>query len=736
MNCDCDEPTASSHNKKGVPPMNTKKQHYLKTAIDPQSLSRKCLLAGLSLLLSFTHLARSQDFTALSTYAGDGEGQDNSYIDFREAIGQEATSVLTFVDYTQAISTWHSSAGWSSGYLKNSPLLGNMVPIVSVGLADVPGGDTLTKMNAIAAGTYDGVFQNIVNVYKNKAYPKIYLRIGWEQNGAWYPWLATNNQTRANAYIAAWQRVANIAHATPGITVRTVWCPAVLNWSALSPNATYPGDAYVDVIAPDIYAKIWAVSGYIWPSGPALTPFDASEAGKANQAIWATTHANAMINRQHYWDYPGATQWAQTNGWGLRSAIYLAMTHNKPFGISECGTGGTADGVNGPLDGGDFPLYLANRLWYKVQRGLKIEFVNIWNKDVSDGKWKFSDGFQPRNAASWVTFVNTMAGATPNIRQVENIATVTSSDSITNVTDGAATGNYVPPVAPTGGDPTSKTEDTNLVTAAQIGGGAEILDANAINDYVQYMIPVNATGTYRVKVRVRKDSTRGQFQLSIAGGAPGPVQDLYSDVVPPGNPEHGAAVNYKYETLDLGTTTFTTTGSKAFKFTVSGKNIASSGFSLVFDYIHLSPFQGVTNPGFELDAPASQTITGWSKSGLNPTASYIANSATPHGGLVYLGNYSASAYDVFTYQTKSGLPNGYYTLKAWVWRVGSQTTCRMEASGFGGTTMTMPINAGTGWTQITISGINVTNGTCTFGFRSVSPGGASLKIDDVEFYKP
>lgn len=553
-----------------------------------RSLSQ-CLFASCLLYLSTTPPGYSQELSTLTTYSGDGEGQDNAYVDFRETIGQESSSVLTFIDYHQSLANWPGNAGWSSGYLKNSPALGNMVPIVSVGLADAPGGDTLAKMTAVAAGTHDVIFQNIVNVYKNKGYAKIYLRIGWEQNGSWHPWYATNTQVRADAFIAAWRRVADIAHATPGITVRTVWCPNIMQWSALSPNATYPGDAYVDVIAPDLYAKVWPGSGYVWPSGPALTPFDSSAAGVANQAIWATTHANAVINRQHFWDYPGATQWVQTGGWGLRSAIFLAMTHNKPFGISESGTGGNANGVNGPIDGGDFPLYLANRLWYKVQRGLKIEFLCIWNKDVSDGKWRFSDGYQPRNAASWVTFVNTMAGATPNIHQVENIATVSASDSITNITDGAATGNYVPPVAPTGGDPNSITEDTNLVSTAQIGGGAEILNANAVGDYVQYTIPVNRTGTYRVKVRLRKDSSRGQFRLSIAGGAAGPAQDSYSSVIPPGTVGHEAAVNYKYEILDLGPVTFTTTGSKTFRFTVSGKNASSSGYGLTLDYIHLSP---------------------------------------------------------------------------------------------------------------------------------------------------
>jgi hypothetical protein len=145
----------------------------------------------------------------------------------------------------------------------------------------------------------------------------------------------------------------------------------------------------------------------------------------------------------------------------------------------------------------------------------------------------------------------------------------------------------------------------------------------------------------------------------------------------------------------------------------------------------------VINPSFELDAPATQVITGWSESGTNPTASYIASTVAGHTGTRYLGHYAnTGAYDVFTYQTRTGLANGSYTLKAWVQRSGAQTTARMEASGFGGTTLTVNIPQTSTWTQITISGINVTNGTCTFGFRSVAPSNASIKVDDVEFYKP
>jgi hypothetical protein len=71
-------------------------------------------------------------------------------------------------------------------------------------------------------------------------------------------------------------------------------------------------------------------------------------------------------------------------------------------------------------------------------------------------------------------------------------------------------------------------------------------------------------------------TTRGTNQLSINGTNVGPVVDPY---------HAGQALT----SFNLGTFNFATAGNYWFKFTVTGRNAASSGFTMAFDDIILTP---------------------------------------------------------------------------------------------------------------------------------------------------
>jgi len=138
----------------------------------------------------------------------------------------------------------------------------------------------------------------------------------------------------------------------------------------------------------------------------------------------------------------------------------------------------------------------------------------------------------------------------------------------------------------------------------------------------------------------------------------------------------------------------------------------------------------MTNPG--LETGVGQTPTGWSESGGNLTASK-SESGNPHSGTYKGTHWLSSAYNVNTYQTKTGLTNGTYTLRAWVMSGGGQSTAVMKAENCGGSTQTMNIPTTSTWTQITMS-VSVTNGQCTVGFSSVASANQWLNFDDVEFF--
>ncbi len=112
-------------------------------------------------------------------------------------------------------------------------------------------------------------------------------------------------------------------------------------------------------------------------------------------------------------------------------------------------------------------------------------------------------------------------------------------------------------------------------------GVGTFFDSTAAGQFVTYAVPDVAAGTYDVRVGVKDWNVRGIFQLSVqrldgTGGSSnvGPATDEYT-------------ANETFTEIDLGNWVPGTTSDKAFKFTVTGKNAASTGFGLSFDYIKL-----------------------------------------------------------------------------------------------------------------------------------------------------
>ncbi len=114
------------------------------------------------------------------------------------------------------------------------------------------------------------------------------------------------------------------------------------------------------------------------------------------------------------------------------------------------------------------------------------------------------------------------------------------------------------------------------------GGAGTILDATAAGQQVTYTLPAVGAGTYDVRVGVKKATSRGTWQLAIASagtqvfGNVGGVQDEY-------------ASTEQFAEYDLGNWSPATSSDKLVRFTVAGKNAASIGYPISFDYIKLIP---------------------------------------------------------------------------------------------------------------------------------------------------
>ena len=144
----------------------------------------------------------------------------------------------------------------------------------------------------------------------------------------------------------------------------------------------------------------------------------------------------------------------------------------------------------------------------------------------------------------------------------------------------------------------------------------------------------------------------------------------------------------------------------------------------------------VLNPSFDDDQAAVLVPRQWSVQASGSTvanASYVETYPGAHSGTYHGTHYRPEAYEVYTYQVVKNLPNGTYTLSAWVQSSGGQNTAQLQATSYGGPTLAVdvPATALSQWVQVSLLGVIVSNGQCELGFHSNSPGHQWLYFDDV-----
>lgn len=122
------------------------------------------------------------------------------------------------------------------------------------------------------------------------------------------------------------------------------------------------------------------------------------------------------------------------------------------------------------------------------------------------------------------------------------------------------------------------------------------------------------------------------------------------------------------------------------------------------------------NPSFEADRVSTAAPAGW-------TATNSSNVSGGHTGRWSWQLANSASLD----QQVTNLPNGTYTLSAWVKGSGA-SGAKLYAKGFGGSEASASVaNANGSWTNITLPGIAVSNGKCQIG---VSTTAGSLSVDD------
>jgi arabinogalactan endo-1,4-beta-galactosidase len=137
----------------------------------------------------------------------------------------------------------------------------------------------------------------------------------------------------------------------------------------------------------------------------------------------------------------------------------------------------------------------------------------------------------------------------------------------------------------------------------------------------------------------------------------------------------------------------------------------------------------IKNTSFERDKKETDTPLSWQTDYDTNADNVISGGYISNYCLIHKKNID---YKVYTYQTITNLPNGIYQLTAWIMNSGGENACYINAKNYGDGSekkTSLPVTQ-SGWKQVIIRGINVTNGNLTIGLYTDGKAGTWCKIDE------
>jgi hypothetical protein len=124
------------------------------------------------------------------------------------------------------------------------------------------------RLDNIINGDYDSYIDAFADQCKTLS-DTIIIRFMHEFEGDWYPWSITYNNQDPTKYATAFRKVVDRFRAKGATKVKWMWCVnsdytpyRYYNWVVKA----YPGDAYVDIVATDIYNNHFPINLPWWRS--------------------------------------------------------------------------------------------------------------------------------------------------------------------------------------------------------------------------------------------------------------------------------------------------------------------------------------------------------------------------------------------------------------------------------------------------------------------------------------
>ncbi len=322
-----------------------------------------------------------------------------NYQSFSSALGTPPSLIVSYVDYTQPVSSWVGNSNWEATSHAASSDARALVPVIGLPMASIANGSPSpdAQYQAFASGQYDNVLAGIVQVWTQNGFHQLVFRPGWEMNIEGNTYVGADAQSRTD-WVNAFSHIYTVMHqagAAYGASIQIVWNPNISNYDTNDTFGLYPGDAFVDVIGVDIYADMYPYNDsgtyHDWHTG--------------QQDSTLAQFIADPVNRAHYWSFPAAGLYSndESDGHNLSLSVLIGFTrqHHKPLAIPETGAGACSGGHD-VCDDPTFATWLSNRLSRAEAKGVTISFVDIWNSNGGGNyEFSFSSDNKPQEAAAW-----------------------------------------------------------------------------------------------------------------------------------------------------------------------------------------------------------------------------------------------------------------------------------------------------------------------------------------------
>lgn len=175
------------------------------------------------------------------------------------------------------------------------------------------------SLEAGAKGDYNAHFKALAQNLVDYGLGDSVLRLGWEFNGGWYTFRASDNP---KAWAEYWRQIVTAMRTVKGAEkLQFCWNPA-LGWQQFPAEQAYPGDEYVDIVGLDVYDESWGKDTYPLPEGATK-----EEIAQRRERAW---------NDVTYGGQMGLKQWSD-----------FAKAHGKLFAIPEWSISKREDGHGG-----------------------------------------------------------------------------------------------------------------------------------------------------------------------------------------------------------------------------------------------------------------------------------------------------------------------------------------------------------------------------------------------------